>query len=133
MELPPLSHFFTAHLVSQISAQAVSKFVVHSASPLTPTLYLWVFAPRLMISLSEINESSVSMPVSKIFYRTVSAAEKDKLVDDTALTSAVEEVVLDEGVVREVEETLNQSSTKLPGAAKKFGEWNVGFLERFEE
>jgi len=52
-----------------------------------------------------------------------------KLLDSDSLT--FEEILLPTEVMKEIADTLSQSTASLPPSAKKFREWNVGFLERF--
>lgn len=150
----PLSHFLTAHLLSQISFQAVNKFVLYSSNsgapkstalnppaprPTTATrptalnavnLYIWVFAPYITISLYPGGQkSSQPMPASKIFYRPIS--DKDCTATLESATMSVEEVKLPTEVMADLVETLGRSTMAIPEGARKFREWEVGFLERF--
>ena len=44
---------------------------------------------------------------------------------------SVEEVQLPTEVMADIVETLGRSTITIPEGARKFREWNVGFLERF--
>lgn len=46
---------------------------------------------------------------------------------------SVEEVQLPTGVMTDLVETLRRSTIAIPESARKFREWDVGFLERFVE
>ncbi len=149
----PLSHFLTAHLLSQISSQAINKFILHSSdsdalnqtalnpaasrpttthstSPNSTILYIWVFAPYLTISLSTDGlKSSQPTPASKIFYRPISDKDATALLESASM--GVEEVQLPTEVMADLLETLRRSTIAVPESARKFREWDVGFLERF--
>jgi ubiquitin-protein ligase E3 D len=146
----PLSHFLTAHLLSQISSQAVNKFILHSpnsdvpnpAGPNTtasrPTasstaiLNIWVFAPYLTISLSKSGpETGQPMTASKIFYRPISDKECAAMLEGASMS--VEEIQLPTEVMTDLMDTLRRSTIAIPESARKFREWDVGFLERFVE
>ena len=131
----PLSHFLSAHLLSQISFQAINKFILHSMESLgsSPTiLYIWVFAPYLTISFSS-TESSPRKPIpaSKVFYRSVTAMEGAAMMENASMST--EEFRLPTEVLMELVKTLNDSTERMPHSARKFREWDVGFLERFTE
>lgn len=73
------------------------------------------------------------MPVAKIFYKHLNLAQLDKMYEDARKVAGVEDVVLEEEVVREVERLLVRSTMALPTSARRFGEWSVGLLERYVE
>jgi len=151
----PLSHFLTAHLLAHISSQAVNKFILRSSNPdipiptasnstasrptsLGPTasspaiLHLWVFAPYLTISLSKSGpETAQLIKASKIFYRPISDQECANMLGKASMS--VEEVQLPTEVMTNLVETLWRSTIAIPESARKFREWDVGFLERFVE
>jgi ubiquitin-protein ligase E3 D len=151
----PLSHFLTAHLLAQISSQAVNKFILHSSDSDTPSptapnstasrpislrptasspaiLHLWVFAPYLTISLSK-SGPEIAQPItaSKIFYRPISDQECAGMLEKANVS--IEEVQLPAEAMTDLVETLRRSTTAIPESARKFREWDVGFLERFVE
>lgn len=70
--------------------------------------------------------------VCKIFYKIIAVEEKTRLLDETHLVAAVEEILLNEEAIREIEGGLKRSTNCLPTSARKFGEWNVGLLERYD-
>jgi ubiquitin-protein ligase E3 D len=95
-------------------------------------LHIWVFAPYLAVSFSAAG-TPVSKPIqaSKIFYREISADECANILANTSMS--VEEVVLPAETVTQLAETLRESTARIPQSARKFKEWEVGFLERFAE
>lgn len=64
----------------------------------------------------------------KIFYQFVSAIEAEELMKK----EGVEEVYLPGEAIEEMRVELQRSSLYLPNSGRKFREWNVGLLERFE-
>lgn len=129
----PLSYFLTAHLLSKISSQAVNKFILHSTKPNEadlPILQVWVFAPYLTISRSTTGPKTFKpTPASKVFYRSISDKECVRMLENAS--TSVEEIELPAEVMIELAETLRRSTMTIPESARKFREWEVGFLERF--
>lgn len=65
----------------------------------------------------------------KIFYKhVVDAQVKEKLLDD----AAVEEISLPENVMEELVGVLGESNALLPGSVRRFQEWDVGILDRYD-
>jgi ubiquitin-protein ligase E3 D len=95
-------------------------------------LHLWVFAPYLTISLSKSgSETAEPIKASKIFYRPISDQECADMLEKASMS--VEEVQLPTEVMTDLVETLWRSTIAIPESARKFREWDVGFLERFVE
>jgi hypothetical protein len=147
----PLSNFITAHLLSHVSAQAVHKFVLYAppttsgpeyknTTPSSPIIHIWVFAPYLITSsstsFSPANSSSSPpkpQPVSKIFYRTITPSILDKLLENTSIITAIEEIILPSSVMFGLERVLRESTVNLPPSAQRFQDWSVGLLGRYLE
>lgn len=89
--------------------------------------HLWLFAPCLTVA-----SSKAKMPdpakVVKIFYRAGEAADIEKLNGMTGLEGDLE---LEGSEHRQLLRALDESSTLLPLAARRFQDWNVGILRRF--
>ena len=64
----------------------------------------------------------------KVFWRTLNAAEATVLMD----SEVVEDVSLPVEAIVELETCLLESAKLLPPHVRKFKEWDVGLLERFE-
>jgi ubiquitin-protein ligase E3 D len=71
------------------------------------------------------------MAASKIFYRPISDKECAAMLEGASMS--VEEVQLPTDVMTDLADTLRRSTIAIPESARKFREWNVGFLERFVE
>lgn len=64
----------------------------------------------------------------KIFYQSVSAVEAEELMKK----EGVEEVHFPGEAIEEMRVELEKSGLCLPASGRKFREWDVGLLERFE-
>lgn len=64
----------------------------------------------------------------KVFWNPVSLIAATELAD----TPGVEEILLPIDAIREIEEVLRSSAGFLPPSGRKFRDWEVGLLERFE-
>lgn len=65
----------------------------------------------------------------KLFYRMVEEGKaKEVLLDD----ANVEDILLPEDVLMEVGDLLRCSTELLPASVRKFREWNVGLLDRYD-
>lgn len=64
----------------------------------------------------------------KIFWKAIQAKEADSLLD----SAAHEEVSLPLETIVEIEKCLRDSAAFLPASGRKFQDWDVGLLDRFE-
>jgi hypothetical protein len=64
----------------------------------------------------------------KIFWKSIIAEEAHKLLDSTTH----EEVSLPVETILEIEKCLRDSASFLPPSGRKFQDWDVGLLERFD-
>ena len=64
----------------------------------------------------------------KIFWKSCSAEEAEKLLD----SATHEEVSLPVETIVKVEKCLRDSAAFLPPSGRKFQDWDVGLLERFD-
>lgn len=107
-------------------------------------LSLWILNPRLRFSSNAVQMNSDSgSPISstaisdydsgklamKVFWESVNAEAADALMGSTG----VEEILLPAEAIYGMETHLRSSSSFLPPSARKFQNWDVGLLERFEE
>lgn len=65
----------------------------------------------------------------KVFWKAVTAETAKTLMESTG----VEEVLLPTEAIYGIERCLRSSSLFLPPSARKFQNWDVGLLERYEE
>jgi hypothetical protein len=102
----------------------------NQTSPNPTILHIWVFAPYLTISISKSDMKATQLiPASKVFYRPISIEEYVAMLESADMS--LEEVQLPNEVMGELADTLRHSTTLLPESARKFRDWDVGFLERF--
>lgn len=73
--------------------------------------------------------SDSGKPAMKVFWKTVTAEAAETLMESTG----VEEVLLPTEAIYGIETCLRSSSSFLPPSARKFQNWDVGLLERYEE
>ena len=64
----------------------------------------------------------------KIFYRVVN--DPAEMLDK--YQTSLEEIFLPAEILEDFHKSLVQSTTMLPPAARKFQEWQVGLLDRYE-
>ena len=64
----------------------------------------------------------------KVFWKAITAEGAKTLMD----SNGVEEVLLPNEAIDEIMDCLRTSSYHLPPSARKFQEWDVGLLERYE-
>jgi len=154
---PSMSSTITTQFQSIMLAQCTSKLLLlpmhwkalpsHSlVSPnpeqdtATKILSLWVLSPSLRYSstategesqqISNGHSSAASGKLAmKIFWKTVSAATAESMMEG----NKAEEVFLPPQTILEIEELLWTSAFFLPPSGRKFQDWDVGLLERFEE
>jgi hypothetical protein len=65
----------------------------------------------------------------KVFWKLISRDEADSSVE----SESAEEVLLPTEVIDDIKACLQESALILPPSARKFKEWDVGLLERYEE
>lgn len=100
-----------------------------SATARNPTaLHLWVFAPSLRFASSGVNSRPNGQLAAKIFSAPLSVASANALLDK----GNVEELLLPAEALAGLESALGESSAALPPSARRFREWDVGLLERYE-
>ncbi|KAH7413124.1 ubiquitin-conjugating enzyme E2-binding protein [Cadophora sp. MPI-SDFR-AT-0126] len=106
----------------------------NSVSPSGPML-VWVFKSALYfcggtLPLSSAHGTSSTTPklAMKVFWKPISTNEARSLLDD----GNAEELILPDEIVVEVGGILRDSACCLPPSARKFKEWNVGLLERYQ-
>jgi ubiquitin-protein ligase E3 D len=102
---------------------------------------LWILAPSIRFSATtsshpKTKESGEGYDgtldgqlAMKVFWQMVSVEEAIVLMDK----EGVEEVALPQEVIIEIEGCLRTSAGFLPPSARKFQEWEVGLLERYEQ
>ncbi|KAK6583659.1 hypothetical protein PZA11_003389 [Diplocarpon coronariae] len=95
-------------------------------------LLLWVLMSSVAFSSSirDMSSSASAKPnlAMKVFWRIVGAEEAAALLD----SDSVEEMQLPSGGTLEIERDLRESALWLPPSARKFKDWDVGLLARYQ-
>ncbi|RKF73959.1 hypothetical protein GcM1_241004 [Golovinomyces cichoracearum] len=131
---PSAQIFITSKILSKMASHLFSKFV------LTPTistqnprcLLLWIFGTSLRFSCSKSTRTtpvSYDQPAIKVFWKVILNDMGSKVRDSTG----IEEIILPVDIVNEIEKILEENSLILPPSSRKYQEWSVGLLERYEE
>ncbi|PBP23933.1 snf2 family helicase [Diplocarpon rosae] len=108
-----------------------SKFELCSKS--SSMLLLWVLMSSVTYTSSIRNKSSSLASATptlamKVFWRLVSTEEAAVLMD----SDSVESIELPTEGILEIEGDLRESALWLPSSARKFKEWDVGLLARYQ-
>ncbi|KAH9908733.1 ubiquitin-conjugating enzyme E2C-binding protein [Xylariomycetidae sp. FL2044] len=132
---PSLSHCLSAMLLATMARSACSKTIL---LPITRTvdddhppslLHIWLFSYHIAYASTEAPRSSPARAV-KVFFRMVSRAEADGMLD--SMTADVQDITLPGDAIAQVEGLLARSNTYFDEGNRRFKEWNVGLLEKWE-
>ncbi|KAI0459727.1 ubiquitin-conjugating enzyme E2-binding protein [Xylaria acuta] len=107
-----------------IKAQASRGAKSKDASQVRELLNIWVFNANIAYSSTEASTSPAS--AIKVFYRTVSRQEADKMLD--SITSDVQDISLPSEAIMTITELLSKSNDFVPETDREFKEWAVGLL-----
>lgn len=127
--------WISAQFLNIVENTGVRRFVVQdqnagSGALAAPQgLLVWIFTPDLALS-SSVRSSERADPIRamKIFWL---ATDRPGHVLESQ-SSSFEEVLLPSKSFASLEATLNSNMDLLPLSARRFQEWNVSFLQRFE-
>ncbi|KAF1992149.1 hypothetical protein K402DRAFT_388723 [Aulographum hederae CBS 113979] len=124
--------WISAQILTAIENDAIRKFVVSSADRERcdddRALMLWIFTPDLSISSSVgSDERQDPTRVMKVFHRTIHDSG-DVIDTDTS----VERLYFPEEVLQLLLRSLEKNAELLPETARRFKEWDVGLLQRFD-
>lgn len=120
-----------AQLLEMIEREGVRRFVLHCGEK--DGLLLWVFNPDLRYSSSSADHCITAQRAMKVFMQQVSNI--DSLLDPAqgkGQSISLEELYLPPNIFADVALALRRSNEILPASARRFREWEVGFLSRFE-
>ncbi|KAL2002759.1 hypothetical protein VTN02DRAFT_6038 [Thermoascus thermophilus] len=130
-ETQPTEAIVGAQLLEMIEREGVRRFVLHCGEK--DGLLLWIFNPDLRYSSSSAHHSITAQRAMKIFMQPVSNIES--LLDPEqgkGQSISLEELFLPASIFAEVGLALRRSNEILPASARRFREWEVTFLSRFE-
>jgi ubiquitin-protein ligase E3 D len=132
---PSLAQCICAMLLATMARSGCSKSILvpikvrcsQKSSQLPGLLNIWVFNANITFSSTESNAQSVN--AVKVFYRTVTQAEADKMLD--SMTLNVQDILLPSEAIGATAEILRASNGLVPESDRKFQHWAVGLLERW--
>ncbi|KAJ5336855.1 hypothetical protein MYU51_006053 [Penicillium brevicompactum] len=129
-ETHPTEVIVAAQLLELIERESARRFVVHCGQK--SGLVLWVFNPDMRYSKLSADHSVMAQQAMKVFFQDT--ADVDGLLHPeigNPSPLSVEEVELPSMVFEAMEKALRDSNAMLPVSARKFQEWQVGLLSRF--
>ncbi|KAI0433419.1 ubiquitin-conjugating enzyme E2-binding protein [Xylaria sp. FL1042] len=140
---PNLAQCVSAMLLATMARSGCSKFVLlpiksQPGSPLVgrssgdgsqaqDVLNIWVFNANITFSSTEAPSSPTN--ATKVFYRTVSQEQADKMLE--SMTSDVQDISLPYEAITTIDELLQNSNSFIPESDRRFKEWTVGLLEKW--
>ncbi|CAL3966930.1 unnamed protein product [Diplocarpon coronariae] len=113
---------FLWYVVSELAPYKTTRG--HSRLPVKVRAFVEVLNIRNMSS----SASAKPNLAMKVFWRIVGAEEAAALLD----SDSVEEMQLPSGGTLEIERDLRESALWLPPSARKFKDWDVGLLARYQ-
>lgn len=117
--------FISSQLLALIDSSAARKFVVHPEDT-KEGLLIWVFNPDIRYSSSRRSEPVVR--ALKIFYQETRDAQK--LLDDHQ--ASLHELPLPRYLFESFKVALLKSTDLLPPSSRKFQDWTIGLIDRYE-
>ncbi|EXJ88670.1 hypothetical protein A1O1_05601 [Capronia coronata CBS 617.96] len=128
----PAATFVCAQLLSLIESSVTRRVVVHADNHTDPDretegLMIWIFNPDIYYSSSR--RGPTAHRAMKVFYKTLS----DPLKFLDANSNTYEELVVTEEDLADFRKSLQESTTILPQSARKFQDWDVGLIDRWEK
>lgn len=135
---PNLAQCVRAMLIATMARSGCSKTVLLPTKTLDDPkstngshgldiLNIWVFNPNITYSSTEAPASPIG--AAKVFYRTVSQQEADKMAD--SMVSGVEDIYLPSEAITTIAGLLQQSNNFVPAGDRMFQKWSVGLLEKW--
>ncbi|KAI0967646.1 ubiquitin-conjugating enzyme E2-binding protein [Xylaria arbuscula] len=91
-------------------------------------LNIWVFNANITFSSTE--AASAPIHAVKVFYRTVSQEQADKMVE--SMISDVQDISLPSEAITTIAGLLQKSTRFIPESDRKFKEWTVGLIEKWD-
>lgn len=109
-----------------IKADSPDRSKSEHADRVQNLLNIWVFNANITFSSTEAPTSPTN--AVKVFYRTVSPEEADKMLE--SMTSDVQDISLPSEAIATIRELLNRSNAYVPESDRRFQDWTVGLLEK---
>ncbi|BFZ60946.1 hypothetical protein YB2330_002001 [Saitoella coloradoensis] len=143
----PLSKFVAVELLESVDAHATYHFLLLPRTGISEALRIWIFNPSLYVTLGVAHSNAAAQPptneneatapaaaptrVMKVFYRVVVHDENTPTPTEKEEEN-VETLTYTNDVLDVIREALRVSTARLPLSLRKFGAWDVGYLERFD-
>ena len=136
--LLPISWKSTSQHLANPIPKEISTSAVEAELPPSSVLSLWVLNPVLRYAATNVitqspsscsSQSSSGVLAMKVFWRCIDNSTASGLVE----SDSIEEVTLPMGAILEIEANRRSSAQFLPPSGRKFQDWDVGLLERFED
>ncbi|KAI1816487.1 ubiquitin-conjugating enzyme E2C-binding protein [Poronia punctata] len=133
---PSLAQCVCAMLLATMARSGCSKSIlvpikagtVEGLRKLPGLVNIWVFNANITFSSTE--SSKPPIHGIKLFYRFVSQQEADKMLD--SMTSDVQDISLPSDAIMIIAELLEESTRLVPESDRKFQQWKVGLLEKWD-
>ncbi|KAF2968579.1 hypothetical protein GQX73_g4954 [Xylaria multiplex] len=141
---PSLAQCVSAMLLATVARSGCSKSVLlpiksknnapldgskfENGSQVQGVLQIWVFNANITFSSTKASRSPID--AVKVFYRIVSQEEADIMLE--SITSDVQDISLPSEAITTILGLLNESNSLVPESDRKFKEWTVGLLERWD-
>ncbi|KAI1324029.1 ubiquitin-conjugating enzyme E2C-binding protein [Xylariaceae sp. FL0255] len=141
--LPTLSQCVSAMLLATMARSGCSKSIIlpiKSQTSQTPSsqdvttpknlLHIWTFNPNITFSSTSASRPRIS--AIKVFYKTITQPEADKMLE--SMTSDVQDISLPADAIVSIVELLDASNLFVPESSRFFKgkEWKVGLLEKWD-
>lgn len=130
------STFVSAEILSKMSSQLVSKFLLMPIVKVecSTCLLLWVFGASIRFSSSDFanldgGSGGEGLPAIKVFWKVVQESDTNLISDAVG----IEDLFLPLDAILETEKVLKDNGKLIPRNSRKYLDWNVGLLERYEE
>ncbi|KAK7923369.1 hypothetical protein PG985_007440 [Apiospora marii] len=139
---PSLPQCVSAMLMATLSRSACSKTIIIPSTAGTGTplqteaeeeqtlLHIWLFNQDITFTSTEQRPEQRPVSAVKVFYRFVTQAEADKLVE--SMVSDVQDITLPAAAATQLREELERSNGYLPKPIRNFNQWKIGLLEKWK-
>lgn len=127
----PAATFLCAQLLSLIESSVTRRVVVYAQNRSNSDseregLMLWIFNPDIYYSSSK--RGPTAHRAIKVFYKTLS--DPVKFLD--ANSNTYEELLVTGEDFADFKQSLQESTSILPQSARRFQDWDVGLVDRWE-
>lgn len=135
VKAPSATECLAAALMATLSRSGSAKMVVlpisAGSAPVSSetVLHLWILNSNITYASTEA-AGGVKTAI-KLFYRTISRAEAERLLGPVA--SEIQDLTLAEGALSETIRQLEATNQLLPEEQRHHQNWNVGLLDRYED